>query len=120
MDELKPIEELDYCQICGETITAGELVCNDCRSGRKGRTVMERSEPSTEIVEEITNQSTTHDIVVVLKMIVQYLESFTMDKMSRDAMSAAADRLESQEREIERLIDALKFYQKEEAINANR
>ena len=32
----------------------------------------------------------------------------------------AADRLESQEREIERLIDALKFYQKEEAINANR
>jgi hypothetical protein len=61
---------------------------------------MTTSEPSTENVEEITNQSTTHDIIVVLKMIVQYLESFTMDKMSRDVMSAAADRLESQERTI--------------------
>jgi lysyl-tRNA synthetase class I len=61
---------------------------------------MTTSEPSTENVEEITNQSTTHDIIVVLKMIVQYLESFTMDKMSRDVMSAAADRLESQEQTI--------------------
>ena len=60
---------------------------------------MTTSEPTTEIVEEITNQSTTNDIIVVLKMIVQYLESFTMDKMSRDVMSAAADRLESQEEE---------------------
>lgn len=61
---------------------------------------MTTSEPTTEIVEEITSQSTTRDIVVVLKMIVQYLESFTMDKMSRDVMSAAADRLESQEQTI--------------------
>lgn len=60
-----------------------------------------RNEPTTEIVEEITNQSTTNDIIVVLKMIVQYLESFTMDKMSRDVMSAAADRLESQAEENE-------------------
>ena len=58
------------------------------------------NEPTTEIVEEITNQSTTNDIIVVLKMIVQYLESFTMDKMSRDVMSAAADRLEAQEQTI--------------------
>lgn len=64
---------------------------------------MTTSEPTTGIVEEITSQSTTRDIVVVLKMIVQYLESFTMDKMSRDVMSAAADRLESQEREIAEL-----------------
>ena len=64
---------------------------------------MTTSEPTSEIVKEITNQSTTHDIIVVLKMIVQYLESFTMDKMSRDVMSAAADRLKSQEREIAEL-----------------
>jgi hypothetical protein len=61
---------------------------------------MTTSDPTSEIVKEITNQSTTHDIIVVLKMIVQYLESFTMDKMSRDVMSAAADRLESQEQTI--------------------
>lgn len=61
---------------------------------------MTTGEPTTEIVEEITSQSTTRDIVVVLKMIVQYLESFTMDKMSRDVMSAAADRLEQQEQTI--------------------
>ena len=61
---------------------------------------MTTSEPTSEIVKEITNQSTTHDIIVVLKMIVRYLESFTMDKMSRDVMSAAADRLESQDRTI--------------------
>jgi len=61
---------------------------------------MTTSEPTSEIVKGITNQSTTHDIIVVLKMIVQYLESFTMDKMSRDVMSAAADRLESQALEL--------------------
>ena len=62
------------------------------------------SEPTTgEIVNEITSKSTTHDIIVVLKMIVRYLESFTMDKMSRDVMSAAADRLESQEQKLELL-----------------
>ena len=82
---------------------------------------MNTSEPTTgEIVEEITNKSTTHDIVVVLKMIVQYLESFTMDKMSRDVMNAAADRLESQEREIERLKNALEIAEKAGAENANR
>ena len=64
---------------------------------------MTTSEPTTEIVEEITSQSTTRDIVVVLKMIVQYLESFTMDKMSRDVMSAAADRLEQQASEMQLL-----------------
>lgn len=63
-----------------------------------------------EIVEEITSQSTTRDIVVVLKMIVQYLESFTMDKMSRDVMSAAADRLEQQEQRIAELERDLATY----------
>ena len=67
--------------------------------GNEGEYGVKFNEPTTEIVEEITNQSTTNDIIVVLKMIVQYLESFTMDKMSRDVMSAAADRLESQEEE---------------------
>ena len=79
------------------------------------------NEPTTEIVEEITNQSTTNDIIVVLKMIVQYLESFTMDKMSRDVMSAAADRLESQEAQIKQLSEALAYaneWHKESVENA--
>ena len=69
--------------------------------GNEGEYGVKFNEPTTEIVEEITNQSTTNDIIVVLKMIVQYLESFTMDKMSRDVMSAAADRRESQAEENE-------------------
>ena len=81
---------------------------------------MTTSEPTSEIVKGITNQSTTNDIIVVLKMIVQYLESFTMDKMSRDVMSAAADRLESQEATIAALTARAEQAERERdaAVNA--
>ena len=68
-----------------------------------------------------TSEPTTGEIVRALR---SEQGSILLERMNSIGAIAtfkiAADRLESQEREIERLIDALKFYKKEEVINANR
>ena len=62
-----------------------------------------------EIVYPISDESETHDIIVALRMVVEYLETFNMDKLQREAMKIAANRLEQLERERDAAVNDLRF-----------